>query len=48
MSSRACVGCWSLPEPALMIGIGRSLFESSHAICSARPFSGQRMMIMST
>ena len=47
MSSNACVGCWSLPEPAFMIGIGRSLLDSSHAICSASPFSGVRMMIMS-
>ena len=29
------------------MGIGRELFESSHAILSARPCSGERMMIMS-
>ena len=37
MSRSAWVGCWSLPEPALRIGTGRSLFDSCQAIRSASP-----------
>ena len=47
MSRRAWVGCWSLPEPALMMGTGRSELESVQAMCSARPFSWVRMMMRS-
>ena len=47
MSSSACVGCWSLPEPALMIGTGRLLRESDHAMRSARPFSCVRITMRS-
>ena len=47
MSSSACVGCWSLPEPALITGTGRSVLDSIHAMRSANPPTGCRMMIRS-
>ncbi len=47
MSSSAWVGCWSLPEPALTTGMGRSVLDSIHAIRSAKPPTGWRMMMRS-
>jgi hypothetical protein len=37
----------SLPEPALMIGRGRSEFDKVQAMCSASPFSCVRIIIKS-
>jgi len=48
MSSSACVGCWSLPLPALMTGTGRGMLFMSFAACAARPDSFVRMTITST
>ena len=47
MSSSAWVGCWSLPEPALTMGTGRSVLDRVHAIFSARPPLEWRIMITS-
>src|SRR5688572_20816253 len=48
MSSSACVGCWSLPLPALMTGTGRGMPFMSCEACAARPDSFVRMTMTST